>query len=150
MVEQMKVQVEDRRSDSNSKDESIAPVGDFIALVAGFAAFLFPVTLTWYSRGGESLKGIDTWVGKISFLLGVAVFVFAIIVLVGRFINPKFRLHRSPGWVYGMSASVIFMVSIVALVAPQNIGGVQAGISYGIILELFAASAIGVGGLLKF
>ncbi|MBU4178644.1 MAG: hypothetical protein KJ625_01730, partial [Actinobacteria bacterium] len=142
------IQIEDRREDS--KDESIAPIGDFISLVAGFAAFLFPVTLNWYSREGAYLKGVDTVVGKICFALGVAVFVFAIVVLVGRFINPKFRLHRSPGWVYGMSASIIFMVSIVALVAPENIGGIQAGISYGIILELFAASAIGVGGLLKF
>lgn len=142
--------VEEVSTASEVKDESISPIGDFIALVAGFAGFLFPLTLNWYSREGEYLKGVDTIVGKICFALGVAVFVFAIVVLIGRFINPNFRLHRSPGWVYGLSASIIFMVSIVALVAPENINGIQAGISYGIILELFAASAIGVGGLLKF
>ena len=54
----MQVQVEEV-----GKDDAIAPIGDFIALVAGFAAFLFPLTLNWYSREGEFLKGVDTVVG---------------------------------------------------------------------------------------
>ena len=84
------------------------------------------------------------------FVVGVGVFMFAVVVLVGRFINPNFRLFRSPGWVYAMGASIIFMACIVGLAVPPNIAGLQATIGAGIILELFAAAAIGVGGLLKF
>lgn len=51
---------------------------------------------------------------------------------------------------YAFGASVIFMACIVGLAVPPNIGGVQAAVSAGPIVELFAASAIAVGGLLKF
>jgi hypothetical protein len=140
------------------KDESVSPIGDFIALVGGFAAVIFALALKWYSPAAKvagqykALKGVNPSnpVGVVCFALGAGVFAFAIVVLVGRFINPHFRLIRSPGWVYAFAASVMFMACIVGLAVPPNIGGVQAGISAGIILELFAASAIAVGGLLKF
>lgn len=140
------------------KDDAISPVGDFIALVGGFAAVIFAVALKWYSPAAsvsskaKALRGINAGnpIGVICFVVGVAVFVFAVLVLIGRFINPNFRLMRSPGWVYALGASIIFMACIVGLAVPPNIAGLQAGISAGIILELFAAAAIGVGGLLKF
>lgn len=140
------------------KDEAVSPVGDFIALVGGFAAVIFAVALKWYSPAAsvasraKALKGVNPAnpIGVICFVVGAGVFVFAILVLVGRFINPNFRLMRSPGWVYAMGASIIFMACIVGLAVPPNIAGVQAGISAGLILELFAGAAIGVGGLLKF
>ena len=141
-----------------AKDDAISPVGDFIALVGGFAAVIFAATLKWYSPAAavssryKALRGINPAnpIGVICFVVGVAVFAFAVVVLIGRFINPNFRLMRSPGWVYAMGASIIFMACIVGLAVPPNIGGLQAGIGAGIILELFAAAAIGVGGLLKF
>ena len=141
-----------------NKDDAISPVGDFIALVGGFAAVIFAATLKWYgpaaavSASYKALRGINPAnpIGVICFVVGVAVFAFAVVVLIGRFINPNFRLMRSPGWVYAMGASIIFMACIVGLAVPPNIGGLQAGIGAGIILELFAAAAIGVGGLLKF
>lgn len=133
------------------KDESVSPIGDFIALVGGFAAALFAIALNWYTRAGQPpMKGVKAPVGVISFALGVGVFAFAVVMLVGRFINPDFRLMRSPGWVYGFAASVIFMVCIVGLVVTPKLGGQTSNINAGIILELLAASAIGVGGLLKF
>lgn len=133
------------------KDESVSPVGDFIALVGGFAAFIFALFMNWYTLAGEpAKKGVKTPVGIICFMLGVAVFVFAIVMLIGRFVNPSFRAARSPGWVYGTSAAIIFMTCIFGLVVTPEVNGVSYGISAGIILELFAASAIGVGGLLKF
>ncbi len=141
------------------KDEAVSPIGDFIALVGGFAAVIFAAALNWYvpaasvaNRGAKALRGIhvNNPVGIISFVVGAAVFAFAVFVLIGRFINPYFRLARSPGWVYGAGAAIIFMACIVGLAVPPNIMGVQAGISAGVIVELFAASAIAVGGLLKF
>ena len=141
------------------RDDAVSPVGDFIALVGGFAAVIFAIALHWYTPtaaavklGGHALKGVNAAniVGVVCFVVGVGVFMFAVVVLVGRFINPNFRLMRSPGWVYAMGASIIFMACIVGLAVPPNIKGFQAGISSGIILELFAAAAIGVGGLLKF
>lgn len=140
------------------KDMSTSPVGDFLAMVGGFAAVIFAATLNWYTPASsvagtaKALKGVNAQnpVGVICFVLGVAVFVFSNVVLWGRFINPNFRLRRSPGWVYAASASIMFMACIVGLAVPPNIGGVQAGISAGVILELFAASAIAVGGLMKF
>lgn len=138
-----------------TKDESISPIGDFIALVGGFAGFIFAAFMNWYTLEGEpAKKGVNTPVGVICFMLGVAVFVFAIVMLIGRFINPDFRAARSPGWVYGAAASIMFMTCIFGLVVTPEIAAkaqaVSYGISAGIILELFAASAIGVGGLLKF
>ena len=140
------------------RDDAVSPVGDFIALVGGFAAVIFAIALKWYSPAAavashaKALKGVNAAniVGVVCFVVGVGVFMFAVVVLVGRFINPSFRLMRSPGWVYAMGASIIFMACIVGLAVPPNIAGLQAGIGAGIILELFAAAAIGVGGLLKF
>ena len=140
------------------RDDAVSPVGDFIALVGGFAAVIFAIALKWYSpasavaKHAKALEGVNAGniVGVVCFVVGVGVFMFAVVVLVGRFINPSFRLMRSPGWVYAMGASIIFMACIVGLAVPPNIAGLQATIGAGIILELFAAAAIGVGGLLKF
>lgn len=140
------------------RDDAVSPVGDFIALVGGFAAVVFAIALKWYSpvaavaSRAKAIRGVNAAniVGVVCFVVGVGVFVFAIVVLIGRFINPNFRLVRSPGWVYAMGAAVIFMACIVGLAVPPNIGGLQATIGAGVILELFAAAAIGVGGLLKF
>lgn len=140
------------------KDDAISPVGDFIAMVGGFAAVIFAIALTWYTPAesvknvAKALKGVNAHnpVGVICFAAGAGVFAFAIIVLIGRFINPNFRLVRSPGWIYAFGASIIFMACIVGIAVPPNISSAQAGISAGVILEFFAAAAIGVGGLLKF
>jgi len=138
------------------QDDAVSPVGDFIALVGGFAAVIFAIAVKWYSpaagHAGKALKGVNPSnpVGVICFAVGAGVFAFAVVVLVGRFINPNFRLVRSPGWVYAFGASIIFMACIVGLAVPPNIAGFQATISAGLILELFAGAAIGVGGLLKF
>lgn len=132
-------------------EEAISPVGDFIALVGGFAAFIFAAFLNWYTLAGEpAKKGVNTPVGIICFMVGAGVFAFAVVMLIGRFINPTFRAARSPGWVYGAGAAIIFMTCIFGLVVTPEISGNSFGISAGIILELFAASAIGVGGMLKF
>lgn len=142
-------------------DAAISPIGDFISLVGGFAAALFAAALKWYAPSEAALRGNPTLkalrgmnphnpIGVICFVLGVSVFAFAVLMLVGRFINPHFKLIRSPGWIYGFSASVIFMAAIVGLVVPPNVGGFPSGISAGLMLELMAAAAIGVGGLLKF
>ncbi|PKQ28890.1 MAG: hypothetical protein CVT63_00560 [Candidatus Anoxymicrobium japonicum] len=148
-MEQVEVE---KGTSSGMTGETVSPVGDFIALVGGFAAVVFAMALTWYTTPGEALKGVNPGnpVGVICFAMGAGVFAFAVVMLVGRFINPHFRLIRSPGWVYSFGASVIFMACIVGLAVPPNIAGVQAGVSTGVILELFAASAISVGGLLKF
>lgn len=137
------------------KDDSISPIGDFIAMVGGFAGFIFAAFLNWYTLEGHAAKiGVKTPVGVLCFMIAVGVFVFSIVMLVGRFVNPTFRVIRSPGWVYGAAASVIFMACIFGLVVTpkiaQDVQNLNYGISAGIIMELLAASAIGVGGLLKF
>lgn len=130
------------------------PIGDFIAMVAGFVAFVFAAFLRWYTpvKGHEeSLKsGLNSPAGVACFVLGACVFLFAVVVLIGGFINPAFRLIRSPGWVYGAAASTMFMVCFLGIVATPKINGVAAGVGAGIILELFAASAIAVACTLKF
>jgi hypothetical protein len=132
------------------KDQAISPIGDFIAMVAAFAGFIFAVSLNWYSFGNLVKKGVESAVGIICFAVAVGCFAFAIVVLVGRFINPNFRLVRSPGWVYGFASAVIFMVCIVGMVATPKIAGHSSSLNVGIVLELLAAVTIGVGGLLKF
>lgn len=141
------------------RDEAVSPIGDFIALVGALVAVIFAAALNWYTpalraapNGAKALKGVNAKnpVGAICFAVGAGVFAFAAFVLVGRFVNPSFRLARSPGWVYAFGASVIFMACIVGLAVPPNIGGLQASVSAGVIVELFGAAAIAVGGLLKF
>ena len=140
------------------RENAVSPVGDFIAVVGGFVAALFAIALNWYTpaqsvaSAEKSLRGTTPQnpAGVICFVIGAVVFAFGIVVLIGRFINPNFRLMRSPGWVYATAATIVFIACITALVVPPNIAGVQAGISAGPILELFAAIAIGVAGLLKF
>lgn len=123
------------------------PVGDFIALIGGFLAMLLPLASHWYSMSsGKATLGISTISGIFSFLIGLTVIAASMVMLVGRFINPSFRLPRSPGWIYASAASIIFMVSILGMVTVPS----QYGISAGIILEIFAAVVIGIGGMFKF
>jgi hypothetical protein len=130
------------------------PIGDFIAAVGGFAAFIFAAFLSWYSpiQGHEeSLKsGLSSPAGITCFILGVCVFIFAVVIVIGGFINPTFRVIRSPGWVYGAAASIMFMACILGIVVTPRINGVSAGAGAGIIIELFAAAAIAVASMLKF
>lgn len=129
------------------RPRAMPPAGDFVALIGGFLAMLFPLALHWYSVSGtKATLGIGTISGVISFIIGLASLGTSIVMLIGRFINPGFRIPRSPGWIYSSAASIIFMVSILGMVtAPSTYG-----ISVGIVLEIFAAGVIGVGGMLKF
>lgn len=148
-----------------TKDEAVSPVGDFIALVGGFMGVLFAAFLNWYTISGNKVPvgvdkakvGIKVPVGVLCFMVSAAVFIFAIFVLIGRFVNPNFRLMRSPGWVYSTGSAILFMACIFGLVVTPKIaselGGLQGtnyGLSAGIIMELIAASVVGVAGLLKF
>ncbi|MBN1288728.1 MAG: hypothetical protein JXA49_03720 [Actinobacteria bacterium] len=129
----------------------VQPLGDFVALVGAFMALLFPVFLNWYSMAGAGAKtGISTAAGIIAFVPAVVVLITALIMLVGRFRDPLFRLNRSPGWIYASAASVIFMVTVVGLVAPPRHNGTGYGLAAGIILEIFAAVVIGIGAGFKF
>ncbi|MBU4178779.1 MAG: hypothetical protein KJ625_02425, partial [Actinobacteria bacterium] len=108
----------------------------------------------WYTpvKGHEeSLKsGLNSPAGVACFVIGACVFLFAVVILIGGFINPTLRLIRSPGWVYGAAASIMFMACILGIVVAPRINGVAAGAGAGIIIELFAASAIAVASMLKF
>lgn len=142
--------VEQMAAGGEVKDQAMSPVGDFIAMVSAFAGFIFALALPWYSIASLEKKGVDTVVGVICFAAAVGAFAFAIVVLIGRFINPKFKLSRSPGWVYGLVAAIIFMACIVGLVVTPKIGSVESSISYGIVLTLLAAAGLSVASLLKF
>ncbi|MBN1288682.1 MAG: hypothetical protein JXA49_03490 [Actinobacteria bacterium] len=133
------------------RPQVMPPVGDFIALIGGFLAMIFPLALHWYSMsGGKATLGIGTINGIISFVIGLAIFATSMVMLVGRFLNPNFRIPRSPGWIYASAASVVFMVSILGMVVVPSSGGQKFGISAGIVFEIMAALVIGVGGMLKF
>ncbi|MDD5748416.1 MAG: hypothetical protein PHP64_05145 [Actinomycetota bacterium] len=153
----MNQNVQGRGEPEKIRDEAVSPVGDFIALVGGFAGLLFAAFMNWYATSEaakETAKvGIKTPVGVLCFMISAGVFAFAIVMLIGRFVNPQFRLMRSPGWVYGTAAAILYMACIFGLVVTPEIQGIfgkNYGLSAGIIMELIAASAIGVGGLLKF
>lgn len=136
---------------ASDREQTVPPVGDFVALVGGFLAFIFPAFLTYYTLEGYADKvGVKTVVGIISFMTGVAVFIAAMFVLIGRFRSPDFRTARSPGWAYGAGSVIIFMTTVLGLVVTPKAGGMEYTVNSGIIVELFAAAIIGVGGLLKF
>jgi hypothetical protein len=128
------------------KDEAATPVGDFMAQVASAAAVIFTF-LTFYSLGGEVVKGYETAYGIIILIVAALTFIFATAVLWSKFVKKEFWLVRSPGWAYGAAAGVIIIVSILAIVFPRS----GYDVNYGaIIVEFFAAIFIAIGGMLKF
>src|SRR5450759_4207660 len=64
------------------QDDAVSPVGDFIALVGGFAAVIFAIALKWYSpasavaKHAKALEGVNAGniVGVVCFVVGVGVF----------------------------------------------------------------------------
>ncbi|MBN2167685.1 MAG: hypothetical protein JW738_00445 [Actinobacteria bacterium] len=129
------------------RPQVMPPAGDFVALIGGFLAVIFPLALHWYNMsGGKATLGISTISGIISFVIGLAIFATSMVMLIGRFMNPSFRIPRSPGWIYSSAASIIFMVSILGMVVVPS----RYGISAGIVFEIMAAAVIGFGGMLKF
>jgi len=132
--------------ESREKDEAATPVGDFMAQVASAAAVIFTF-LTFYSLGGEVVKGYETAYGIIILIAAALTFIFATAVLWSKFVKKEFWLVRSPGWAYGSASAVIIIVSILAMVFPKS----GYDVSYGaLIVEFFAALFIAIGGMLKF
>lgn len=128
------------------KDEAATPVGDFMAQVASAAAVIFTF-LTFYSLGGEVVKGYETAYGIIILIVAALTFMFATAVLWSKFVKKEFWLVRSPGWAYGSASAVIIIVAILAMVFPKS----GYDVSYGaLIVEFFAALFIAIGGMLKF
>jgi len=132
--------------ESREKDEAATPVGDFMAQVASAAAVIFTF-LTFYSLGGEVVKGYETAYGIIILIAAALTFIFATVVLWSKFVKKEFWLVRSPGWAYGSASAVIIIVAILAMVFPKS----GYDVSYGaLIVEFFAALFIAIGGMLKF
>ncbi len=132
--------------------EAAKPVGDFMAQVAAAIAVIFAF-LTYYNQeevGGALIdkftKGYETPYGIIIIAVGALCFIFASAVLWAKFINRDFWLVRSPGWLYMTCASIIIIVSILAMVFPF-----KKDPNYGALVgNFFTGLFVAFGGLLKF
>lgn len=136
-------------TDSNGQIElerrdAAKPVGDFMAQVSSAIAVML-CFLTFYS-GPETYKGYETPYGIILIIAGFVCWLFASGVLVEKCIRKDFWLSRSPGWLYGLAASIIVIVSLLAMLFPfredPNLG-VMGG-------TLFTGFFIMFGSMLKF
>jgi cobalamin synthase len=132
--------------------EAAKPVGDFISQVAAAIAVLF-VFLTYYNKEevagnlvDKFTKGYQTPYGIIILVVGAVCFIFASAVLWAKFLSRDFWLVRSPGWLYMTCASIIIIVSVLAMVFPW-----KEDPNYGALVgNFFTGLFVAFGGLLKF
>jgi hypothetical protein len=146
MIERGEVQV--TPIECREKDETVTPIGDFIAQVsAAIAAIL--VFLTYYTdpATGRIVKGYETAYGIIILIVAALTFGFATTVLWTKFVKSDFWLARSPGWAYGSGAALIIIVSVLALAFPYSGYNTNWGV---LALELILGAAIAVGAMFKF
>lgn len=128
------------------RGEAAKPSGDFLAMVSSAVCCLFTSLGFYQSAGGEVIKGYQTPYGILVLLTGAACFIFSMTVLWAKFLNNDFRLARSPGWAYSLSASVIVIASIMAIVLGYH--GYQSAFSP--VLTFGAGVFVGFAGLMKF
>jgi uncharacterized membrane protein YidH (DUF202 family) len=146
MTEEMKIEA--TPVECREKDESVTPVGDFIAQVAAAAAVIFAF-LTFYTDPltGKAVKGYETAYGIIIIIVAALAFGLATAVLWTKFLKQGFWFRRSPGWAYGSAAAIIIIVTILAMVFPESGHDVSWG---ALIVELFAGAFIAIASMLKF
>jgi magnesium-transporting ATPase (P-type) len=143
---------EEMVSTAEGSSEAAKPVGDFMAQVAAAIAVLFAF-LTYYNKVVENgvtadkfTKGYETPYGIIIIAVGALCFIFASAVLWAKFLNKDFWLARSPGWLYMTCASIIIIVSVLAMVFPWKDDP-----NYGALVgNFFTGLFVAFGGLLKF
>ncbi len=125
--------------------EAAKPIGDFIAQVASALAVI-ACFLVWYEPIDKGYKGYQTPYGIILLVVAILCFVFASAVLIMKFLEKDFWLSRSPGWAYGLSAFVIVIISVIAMLFPYKDNP-----NYGAMIgTLFTGLFIMFGGLMKF
>jgi hypothetical protein len=126
--------------------EATNPSGDFIALVSSAAAAIFAFITFFQTTGGVAIKGYETPYGAVIMVAGAACFVFAGVVMISRFINPKSWLARNPGWAYFAASSAIIIMSVMAMVLGYHGYMKEAGP----VVTMATGFFCGVAGMLKF
>lgn len=141
MIEQRAVNVNVR-----GKDEAASPPGDFIAMTASAVAALFTFLGFFQTAGGAVVRGAATPYGVVMLAAAGICFVFSGVTLGSRFVNPESRLARSPGWMYFMTASVIIIASVAAMVLGYQ--GYSKEI--GPVMTMGSGLFIAFAGMMKF
>ncbi len=131
---------------AGEKEEASKPTGDFLAMVSSATVAIFTWLSFFRTAGGDPVRGYRTPYGMVSLVVGAACAVFALSVLGAKFVNDDFRLSRSPGWAYSTAASVVVIMSILALVMGYR--GYQP--EYSPVLVLGSGLFLGFAGLMKF
>jgi hypothetical protein len=78
--------------------------------------------------------------------VGFLCLLFSSGVLLGKFIRSDFWMARSPGWIYGLTAFVVVIVSLIGILFPY-----KADPSYGAMVGTFTAALfLMFAGLMRF
>lgn len=126
--------------------EATNPSGDFMALVSSAAAAIFAFITFFQTTGGVAVKGYETPYGMVILVAAAACFVFAGLVMVSRFINPKSWMARNPGWAYFAASSAIVIMSVAAMVLGYH----GYATATGPIVTMATGLFCGVAGMIKF
>ncbi len=108
--------VEDKFEIRLMRHYAAKPIGDFIAWVSS-AITVMLCFLTFYGAP-RVYSGYETPQGIVILAFGGLCCLFSSGVLLVKCIRNDFWLPRSPGWLYGLTAFVVVIASLIGLLFP--------------------------------
>lgn len=129
------------------RDETMTPVGDFIAQVAAGIAAVFGFLTLYSNAAGQEVKGYETPFGIIVIVVAGLAWLFASYVLLTKLIRYEHHFARSPGWIYAAAGALVIFMATLSIVFPK--GGYEVNWAVPMVL-FFTGVFMSIGAMMKF
>jgi len=129
------------------RDETMTPIGDFIAQVASGIAVVFGFLTLYNNAAGQEVKGYESPFSIIIIVVAGLAWLFASYVLLMKFIRYEHHFARSPGWTYAAAGALVIFLTTLSVIFPK--GGYE--VNWGVPMVQFITGVfMSIGAMMKF
>lgn len=129
------------------RDETITPIGDFIAQVAAGIAAVFGFLTIYTNAAGQEVKGYESPFSIIIIVVAGLAWLFASYVLLTKLIRYEHHFVRSPGWIYAAAGALVIFLTTLSVVFPK--GGYEVNWAVPLV-QFFTGVFMSIGAMMKF
>ncbi|MBN2026513.1 MAG: hypothetical protein JW854_07140 [Actinobacteria bacterium] len=129
------------------RDETMTPIGDFIAQVAAGIAAVFGFLTIYTNTAGQEVKGYESPFSIIIIVVSSLAWLFASYVLLAKLIRYEHHFVRSPGWIYAAAGALVIFLATLSVIFPK--GGYE--VNWGVPMVQFITGVfMSIGAMMKF
>lgn len=129
------------------RDETITPIGDFIAQVAAGIAAVFGFLTIYTNAAGQEVKGYESPFSLAIIIVAGLAWLFASYVLLAKLVRYEYRFARSPGWIYAAAGALVIFLTTLSVVFPKSGYEVNWAVP---LVQFFTGVFMSIGAMMKF